>query len=401
MTPTAHPRLLPDDTTERVAYLGLLAMVATVQFSIVVAEIALAVALVAWLVLLWGGRTQVEVPRAFVPLGLYAALTLVSALLSRDPRASLADCKQLLLLLVVPAVYVLAPGRRASRLLHVVITMGAVSAIVGVVQYGVFNYDFLGQRPRGSLGHYMTYSGLLMLVISVTVARLLFEKKDRVWPALVLPALIVAVELTFSRSAWVGTCVGVAILLMLKDLRLVAVLPVVAALVFILAPPRVADRIYSMVNLQDPTTRDRVAMLKAGAKIVKRYPLFGVGPNMIEQVYPVYRTSDAVERNEPHLHNVPIQIAAERGLPALAAWLWFVGGVTVQLWKRRRTARRPFLVASGLGAMGAMLGAGLFEHNFGDSEFLLLWLVIVTLPFAAEREPGPEARSTAAMARAA
>jgi hypothetical protein len=32
-----------------------------------------------------------------------------------------------------------------------------------------------------------------------------------------------------------------------------------------------------------------------------------------------------------------------------------------------------------------MLAAGIFEYNFGDSEFLMLFLVIVTLPFAAAR----------------
>jgi hypothetical protein len=32
-----------------------------------------------------------------------------------------------------------------------------------------------------------------------------------------------------------------------------------------------------------------------------------------------------------------------------------------------------------------MLAAGLFEYNFGDSEFLMLFLVIATLPFAAVR----------------
>jgi hypothetical protein len=37
-----------------------------------------------------------------------------------------------------------------------------------------------------------------------------------------------------------------------------------------------------------------------------------------------------------------------------------------------------------------MLSAGMFEYNFGDSEFLMLFLVIVTLPFAAQR-PGPHA----------
>ena len=32
-----------------------------------------------------------------------------------------------------------------------------------------------------------------------------------------------------------------------------------------------------------------------------------------------------------------------------------------------------------------MLVAGFFEYNFGDSEFLMLLLVLMTLPFAAAR----------------
>ncbi len=43
----------------------------------------------------------------------------------------------------------------------------------------------------------------------------------------------------------------------------------------------------------------------------------GVGPDQIERVYPRYRVPDAVKPTNPHLHNVPMQIAAERGLPAL------------------------------------------------------------------------------------
>jgi len=34
-------------------------------------------------------------------------------------------------------------------------------------------------------------------------------------------------------------------------------------------------------------------------------------------------------------------------------------------------------------AMVAMLVAGLFEYNFGDSEFLMLFLGLITLPWAA------------------
>jgi hypothetical protein len=36
-----------------------------------------------------------------------------------------------------------------------------------------------------------------------------------------------------------------------------------------------------------------------------------------------------------------------------------------------------------------MLSAGLFEYNFGDSEFLMLFLVLITLPYAVDRTPSP------------
>ena len=39
-----------------------------------------------------------------------------------------------------------------------------------------------------------------------------------------------------------------------------------------------------------------------------------------------------------------------------------------------------------------MLAAGMFEYNFGDSEFLMLFLVLITLPFAAMRARARSAR---------
>ena len=55
---------------------------------------------------------------------------------------------------------------------------------------------------------------------------------------------------------------------------------------------------------------------------------------MVWRVYPQYRDPDAVDQVNPHLHNVPLQIAAERGLPALAIWIWFMATLTVDLGKR-------------------------------------------------------------------
>ena len=39
-----------------------------------------------------------------------------------------------------------------------------------------------------------------------------------------------------------------------------------------------------------------------------------------------------------------------------------------------------------------MLAAGMFEYNFGDSEFLMLFLLLVTLPYAADRAAASAAR---------
>ena len=51
-------------------------------------------------------------------------------------------------------------------------------------------------------------------------------------------------------------------------------------------------------------------------------------------------------------------------------------------WRRFKDGTDRFLPAAALAATTAMLTAGLFEYNFGDSEFLMLFLIIVTLPFA-------------------
>jgi O-antigen ligase len=377
----------PRDRLEYGAVVALLGFAAALQLSIAVADILLVLCLLLWGASLLRRHERPDVPALFWPLLVYGALTLVSSAFSVDRRASFVDSRQLLLLLIVPAVYRLAEGRRALRVADVIITVGGISAVAGIVQYGIFEFDSLGRRPQGAMGHYMTYSGLLMLVIITGAARLLFRKGDRIWTSLVMPALLVALALTLTRSAWVGAFVGLAVLFSLRDLRMLAVLPILAALFVALAPASLTDRAYSMFDVNDPSNRDRVAMMRSGMRMIRDHPLTGVGPNMVPRVYQQYRDPLAVHASNPHLHNVPLQIAAERGLLALFAWAWFVVVAARDLWRRFRTSEMPSLAAGGLAAIGAMLAAGFFEYNFGDSEFLMLLLVLITLPFAADRLP--------------
>jgi O-antigen ligase len=370
---------------EQAGTMALFGVVGALQFSIAAAEILLTVAIACWFVLIVVERERLAVPQVFWPLGAYAAVTLVSAAFSPEPRVSLLPCKQMVLFLIIPLVYRFATGTRATMMVTVIVSFAAASAAVGIFQYGILHYDNLHQRPQGTLGHYMTYSGLLMLVIGVALARILFGRRDRMWAALVMPALAVAMVVTFTRSSAVGACAAAALLLSLKDFRLLAVLPVVAAIFFAVAPPALTGRFISTFDLKDPTNRDRLAMLREGEHMIRAHPILGVGPNMVQVLYSEYRDADAVENTNPHLHNVPVQIAAERGLPALAVWLWFIVGLIVALAKRFRDTNQGFLAAAALAAVVSMLAAGMFEYNFGDSEFLMLFLSVITLPFAAAR----------------
>jgi O-antigen ligase len=381
---------------EKAAWLALLAFAAAIQVSIFVAQsVLLTITAVLWLALVIRNRERIEVPRMFWPLAAYAAVTILAAVFAVDRDVSLRDTKQLVLFAIVPIAYRLLPGTRSLTVIDIIITVGALEAVVGIFQYAILNFDNLGRRVQGSLSHYMTYSGVLMLVACAAAARIMFRRQDRVWPSLVMPALLVALALTMSRNAWVGVCVGIGLLFLLRDFRLVAVLPVVAALFLAIAPTHLTARFYSTFSLNDPTNRDRVAMLRTGVRIIKDHPLTGVGPDGVRLVYPTYRDPMAERQLNPHLHNVPLQIAAERGLPALAIWLWFIVVLIRDLARKTRSSPLRSLPTAALAGVVAMLAAGMFEYNFGDSEFLMLFLLLVTLPYAADRLPASTAPSVA------
>jgi putative inorganic carbon (HCO3(-)) transporter len=192
--------------------------------------------------------------------------------------------------------------------------------------------------------------------------------------------------------------------------RLLLAVPVFAILcaVFLAAAPAIVQqRVLSIFNPQDATNRDRIAMIESGVRMVQDRPWTGVGLNMVELAYPRYRTADAVDpagatgpTSRVHLHNVPVQLAAERGLPALAAWLWFVAVAGRDLLRQLRQGPHKALAGAGMAALVAMLAAGLFEHNFGDSEFLVLFLGLITLPYAASRtDPSALPAGTGSRAR--
>jgi O-antigen ligase len=137
--------------------------------------------------------------------------------------------------------------------------------------------------------------------------------------------------------------------------------------------------VVSVFDLKQSSNYDRVCMTLSGVEMIRDYPITGVGLDMVERMYPLYRRDDAPRWRVPHLHNNIMQIAAERGLPALAAYLWLMGAFFTVTWRAlpRLSGRSRAAVATSLASVVAISIAGLFEYNFWFANIQYLMLVLM------------------------
>ena len=74
----------------------------------------------------------------------------------------------------------------------------------------------------------------------------------------------------------------------------------------------------------DVGTHFRVLMWEDGIRLVREHPWFGVGMETVRVHYREWNIRGFIQYNvQSHFHSTFLQIAVERGIPALLAWLWF------------------------------------------------------------------------------
>ncbi len=348
-------------------------------------QIFLGLAFLVWIALLTQKRERPFFPAFFWPLLIYAGLTLVASIFSDNQAVSFRDSRELLILLVVPIVYVGISQAKELRFSGLALMISALTSIAYSLAYFVFKAA-PGERIAGFMDHYMTQAGLLLLFSALALSQFLFGsgKVRLLWGggfALAGMALV----LTLTRNAWVGIVVVSCLLLLLYKPKTLVLLPVIAALFFVASPGHVKRRALSIFSPQSYSNAQRIEYLHAGLKIICDYPLFGTGPNTVHVIFqnPRYNLSEDA-RSNVHLHNNLIQIAAERGIFTLLAWLGFMVWACLTLIRLIRENKDPLLyiyAAAGLAALAGLFAAGFFEYNWGDSEVVTLFLCLITLPF--------------------
>ncbi len=340
-----------------------------------------------------------QVATLIVPLGVYAIFYAVSVLTSLEPATSAGELKSLLGLATLPLAILMVRGTSdVRRIFDLLIAMMVLLAIYGIGQYFLTDYGPLLKRIPGPFSHYMTFSGVLLLGFFLLLGRMAAGdgwRRAGLW--LALGVIVVTLLLTLTRGAWVAAGVSFAIVLLLRARRWVPVY-LIALLLFALligsfGPETWRQRIASIADPRNESNYDRLSMLQAGLFMVSERPLLGIGPGMVKQRYPIYRHPTAPRFQVSHLHNSFLQIAAERGLLSLAAYLWLMAagaGLAYRGYRRHGGAggdRADLYLGVFLALVGFNL-AGLFEANWRDSEIqrLVLFLLAVPLCLSAPEE---------------
>jgi O-antigen ligase len=354
-------------------------------------QVFLGLAGICWIFCSVTGKKIVLLPPFYPFLFFFFIFSLMSLVFSLSPSEGFSVFKMLPLILIPLMFYnIVENERQKQKFINVLYAGAAVNAVWGLLMYASGRQH----RLSGFLGHYMTAAGILMMIIIFLLGHLFTTgiKKFGWTRTLTLVLLCTAFLATLTRNAWVGAALGFIILFGVIRPRYVPLGVVLLFLFFIFVPPVVKERIASTFDIHDATIQDRLMMIRTGIRIIKDYPVLGVGPEMIPKVYEEYK-ADEGDVYRPHLHNSIIQIAAERGLVTAFIWLVFMGSILYyagRIYNRLRKEGNSHIpkdhfMISAVVMVLSFLTAGLFEYNWGDTEVAAVFLFLITVPFTIYR----------------
>lgn len=372
---------------------------------------AAALAAASAVALAWGGRLRLDrglgaspALRAFAPL---AAVAAASALLSPHPAHVARTLPLLLTALAATIAWSRGFGERElRRLLDLAIWPATALAALGLAQaLGLFQPFAFEERTSarleitslaGNVGDFGTALVLPLMLAELSLFGATTPRRRAIalgQVALLAGALVASQTLAALAAAAAGSLALWAALLPRRRL-LPAALALLAAggLAVLLAAP-VRERVAT--KLRDAVSGDANRLLtgrldgwRAAARMTAERPLAGVGPGAFAAAFVPAKlalldrgTEFFREQTNPvfaNAHNEPLEVAAELGLPGLAALAWGGWVLFGHLRRRRWEGGDRALAGGALAALGVL---ALFHFPFRlaltgyPAALLLAWLL--------------------------
>lgn len=254
-------------------------------------------------------------------------------------------------------------------------------------------------RATGFYGHYVTFAEALQLIASLALGLLIMApggllSRNRILLGIALGASVIALFLSLTRASWASFAVSAAVMLIIGTSRrtllicLALAVPLVLAGVFYLQ----AKRQVGFVDTSDNSTTWRLMVWREAFNVLTSSPrhlLVGVGMDSLKTHWQDWHMFDDGRQPIGHMHSTPLQLAFERGVPVLLCWLIWLA-IYVRMLRRgfQKESLDSFSRGILLGALGGTAGlfsSGLVHYNWGDSEVVMIFYLIMGLSLAVLR----------------
>lgn len=247
-------------------------------------------------------------------------------------------------------------------------------------------------RASGWTRHYDTFSQTLQMTAQLALGLALanLQNRRRRWlgsAAFIAYILIdIGIVLTAMRTTLVALAIGSGVIAWRAAAgraRLIVSITIVAVLALgVLVVWR--TRADQALRLGDASATLRWQVARVALLRVPLHPVFGHGMDAVKKRWTEwgFPGSDMI-----HTHSTPLQIAFERGLPALLLWLWMMWAAWRMTTRAEREARasldrnRHGVLLGATGALAGLFASSLVNYNFGDAEVVLLfwWMMGVVV----------------------
>lgn len=257
------------------------------------------------------------------------------------------------------------------------------------------------RRAAGFFGHYTTYAEALQLILSLAFALLVLaptgSSRLRGLLAFTVVALSVGLFLTITRASWAGFAISAAAIILIGASRRTVLICLAISIPIAIGGLAYLQqkRNVGFLDTADGSTSWRMTVWGEAVELLfsnPRHIVVGVGMDSVKTRHAEWGMFDRGRQPVGHLHSTPLQIAFERGLPALIAWMVWLFIYLKLLWNglKRKEFEWPER-AMILGAFGGTLGflaSGVVHYNWGDSEVVMIFYFLMGLSLAVlGREP--------------
>ncbi|MEG0765088.1 MAG: O-antigen ligase family protein [Pseudoflavonifractor sp.] len=188
---------------------------------------------------------------------------------------------------------------------------------------------------------------------------------------------VAAIGFTLSRSGWIGLALAVAVFLVLQNWRLLPLMLVLGIAAIPFLPESILNRILTIGNPDDSSTKYRFAIYGATANLMRDYGVRGVGlgSDVMAQVFKVFPTM--FDGNYPiHTHNNYLQMWGELGLFGGISYVALIFAqlkAGVKSFYGSKDKKLKNILAAALGAFCGILVIGVAEYTWFYVRNMFVW----------------------------